>query len=149
MHWGHQGVGGGGEQAAAVKFAAVRTEPALPEAPEPEGLAIAAAKAAPLLKKGIGRHQGAVMAPGAAKTGFFRHGFAAGKDRAAGGAGIAGPGRQQAPEGQGGLDAALILAAEQHRLPRQHLIAAAVMAGEAWGQAAPQPGLQPLEAAGE
>ena len=80
MHWGHQGVGGGGEQAAAVKFAAVRTEPALPQTAEPEGLAIAAAKAAPFLEKGIGRHQGAVMAPRAAKTGLFRNGFAASKN---------------------------------------------------------------------
>ena len=123
-----QAIGGGGDHTAALHLTAVGADPAVPEARQPEGGAIAAADQATLLIKAIGGQQAAAVAPGAAETGLFRHGFAAGVERTVGQEGILTPFRQQAPEHQRRLRPAMLLAQGQHRFARGDQVTRGVIA---------------------
>ena len=116
MQGANQAIGGGGNHTAALHLTAIGADPAIPQARQPEGSAIAAADQPSLLKKAIGRQQAAAVAPGAAETRLLGHGFAAGIKGTVGGEGILAPFRQQAPKHQGRLRPAMLLAQGQDRL---------------------------------
>ena len=99
VDWRHQGIGGGGEHAAAVELAAIGADPALPETGKPKQITIAAPQPLALLPKSISRNQTTAMAPGGAKAGLEGHRLSAGMQAAVGGGGILDPVGQQPPKG--------------------------------------------------
>ena len=163
MHPPQQVVRGGGEHAATLQFAAIGADPALPQPAEPEGGAIAAAKQPGLLvgparagvdaalpfEEAVGGQQGAAMAPGGAEERFLGHGLAAGVDRPPHPQRILAPLRQKAPQRQAHLQAAVLLALQQHRLARAHLLSRRVVLQQPRRQGALEPGQQLIDRGGE
>jgi len=152
----HQGIGPGGEHAAGLEFAAIGADPALPQPRQPERPARGRCQAMPLLQEGISRNQAAPMPPTAPKRGLLCHGFAAGIERSGaraaigpGGQGILDPLGHQPPQHQGRCGAAMLVAHDQHRLPRHDQPPRGVMGRESVGQRRRQPRQQLIEGRGE
>ena len=160
-----QGVGGGGEDAAGLEFAAIGTDPVVPQAAQPEGSAVLAAdpvglllpfwamafpfRRRPLFVEAIGRQQAAVLAPGTTKERLLAHRLAAGIDRPALAAGVLQPARHEAPLGVAHLQSALLLPLDQKRFARPHLLPGLVLLEETLRQRTLEPWQQLIDRGGE
>ena len=104
-----QCLGASRDNAPGFHFAAIRTDPAVPEASQPEQWCFQLLDLLTVFVEPIGGQKAAVVAPGAAKGGFLGQRFSPGIDRSRPRRGIFYPTWQEPPEHVSGAAATVLM----------------------------------------